>query len=166
MTDVQERKRNPFTTSQKGGRALTTMQLPWFTLLPPRGFGVLTTVGHRSGKKRRRCVRAIRDGDVVYLVAIGGRRAAWFKNLSANPDVRLRIRGGTFDGVARELRDDAEREAAREIYCGTVNPLDYAECRLHRGGRPTPKRIEELHRKWFETGAPLVVELAPDARPV
>jgi deazaflavin-dependent oxidoreductase (nitroreductase family) len=157
---VEERKRNPFTRSLQGARVLSAMQLPWFMLLPPRGFGVLTTVGRKTGRKRRRCVRAIRSGDAVYLVSIGGGRAAWLKNIRANPRVRLRVRGGTFDGVARELRDDAEKETARAVYCETLNPLDYAECRLHRGGRPTRARIEELHRKWFETGTPLVVELA------
>ncbi len=156
---VEERKRNPFTRSARGGRALSAMQLPWFTLLPPRGFGVLTTVGRRTGKTRRRCVRAIRRADRVYIVAIGGARSAWVKNLKANPRVRLRIRGGTFDGVARELSDPDERREAMEAYCGEINRLDYAECRLHRGGRPTRTRIEELHTKWFTTGLPLVVEL-------
>ncbi len=156
---VPERKRNPFTRSAAGGRTLSAMQLPWFTLLPPRGFGVLTTVGRRTGKTRRRCVRAIRRGDRVYIVSIGGPRAAWVKNLRANPRVRLRIRGGTFDGLARELTDPDERREAMAAYCGTINRLDYAECRLHRGGRPTRQRIEELHRKWFTTGLPLVVEL-------
>jgi deazaflavin-dependent oxidoreductase (nitroreductase family) len=155
---VAERKRNPFTRSAQGGRMLSAMQLPWFTFLPPRGFGVLTTVGRRTGKSRRRCVRAIRRGDRVYIVSIGGARAAWVKNLRANPRVRLRIRGGTFAGVARELTD-AERPEAMEAYCGTINPVDYAECRLHRGGRPTPERIAELHRKWFANGLPLVVEI-------
>lgn len=156
---VAERKRNPFTRSATGGRVLSAMQLPWFTLLPPAGFGVLTTTGRRTGKKRRKCVRAIRSGDSVYVVSIGGSRAAWLKNIRANPRVRLRMRGGTFSGVARELADPAERERAMSVYCGTVNRLDYAECRLHRGGRPTPARIEELHRSSFETGTPLVVDL-------
>jgi deazaflavin-dependent oxidoreductase (nitroreductase family) len=160
---IAERKHNPFTRSAAGGRALSTMQLPWFTLLPPRGFGVLTTTGRRTGKTRRRCVRAIRRGDRVYVVSIGGARAAWVRNIRADPRVRLRIRDGTFDGVARELADADERREAMAAYCGTINRLDYAECRLHRGGRPTPQRIEELHRRWFTTGLPLVVEIGPTA---
>jgi deazaflavin-dependent oxidoreductase (nitroreductase family) len=154
-----ERKRNLFVQSAGGGRALSTLQLPWFTLLPPVGFGVLTTTGRRTGKTRRRCVRAIRRGNKAYLVSIGGPRAAWLKNVRANPNVRLRVRGGTFDGVASELRDGEEIEEARSAYCGTVNPFDYAECAMHRSGRPTRTKIEELHSRWFETGTPLVVEL-------
>src|SRR5205809_5262717 len=99
------------------------MQLPWFAALPPGGFGVLTTTGRRTGKTRRRCVRAIRRGDKAFLVSIGGERAAWLKNVRADPSVRLRIRGGRFGGVARDVRDEAEREEARTAYCGTVNPF-------------------------------------------
>jgi hypothetical protein len=43
--------------------------------------------------------------------------------------------------------------------CETVNPFDYAEFAMHRGGRPTCSKIEELHRRWFDKGTPLVVEL-------
>jgi deazaflavin-dependent oxidoreductase (nitroreductase family) len=156
---LAERKRNPFVNSARGGRALSASQLPWFTALPPRGFGVLTTTGRRTGQARRRCVRAIRRDDRAFLVAIGGPGAAWVKNLQADPAVRLRIRGGRFPGVAREPRDAAEREEAREAYCGTVNPFDYAECMMHRPGRPTRAKIQELHRRWFTRGLPLVIDL-------
>ena len=156
---VPERKRNPLVRSAAGGRVLSASQLPWFTVLPPRGFGVLTTTGRRTGKTRRRCVRAIRRGDRAYIVSIGGSEAAWMKNIMSDPRVRLRIRGGTFSGVARELTDPAERAVARETYCETFNPLDYVECALHRTGRPSRSKIEELHRSWFENGSPLVVEL-------
>ena len=62
---VAERKRNPFLHSSTGGRVLSALMLPHFMLLPPKGFGVLTTTGRRTGKTRRKCVRAIRRGDRV-----------------------------------------------------------------------------------------------------
>jgi deazaflavin-dependent oxidoreductase (nitroreductase family) len=154
-----ERRFNPFVRSLQGGRILSALELPFFTILPPAGFGVITTTGRRTGKLRRKCIRAIRRGDRAYIVAIGGAEAAWLKNVRANPSVRLRIRGGTFWGVARELGDQAERRAAMEAYCGTVNAGDYAECAVHRSGRPTRSKIQELHRAWFEGGVPLVIEL-------
>lgn len=80
-------------------------------------------------------------------------------NIRANPDVLLRIRGGTFSGRARELRDAAETEAATAVYCGTLKPFDYMSCIMHRRGRPTRAKITELLRAWFDGGAPLVVEL-------
>lgn len=152
-------RRNPLVRSLAGARVLSALQLPLFTALPPSGFGVITTTGRRSGKARRRCVRAIRRGDKAYLVSIGGARAAWLKNIRANPRVRLRIRGGTFEGVAREVHEAAERQEAMKAYCQTVNLFDYGECRLHRRGRPTRSKIKELHRTWFDGGIPLVVEL-------
>lgn len=144
-----------------GGRVLSAMQLPLFMLMPPRGFGVLTTTGRRTGRTRRKCVRAIRHGEQVYIVSIAGARAAWLKNIRANPHVTVRVRGGTFTGRARELGDvtDAERELAVTAYCGTVNTFDYAECALWRTGRPTRAKIEDLHRGWFKEGVPLVVKL-------
>jgi deazaflavin-dependent oxidoreductase (nitroreductase family) len=158
---VPERRHNPFVRSRAGGRVLGAIQLPWFTTVPPRGFGVITTTGRRSGQRRRSCIRGIRRGDDVYLVAIGGAGSGWLKNVRANPSVRLRIRGGTFAGVARELRDDAETRAAMAAFCGTVNPFDYLECVMHRTGWPTRAKIQALHRSWFEGGTPLVVELRP-----
>jgi deazaflavin-dependent oxidoreductase (nitroreductase family) len=156
----RERDRNPFLRSAAGVRVLSRLQRPFFSLLPPPGFGVLTTTGRRTGKARQTPVRTIRRGQQAYLVAIGGERNAWLKNTRANPNVRLRIRGGTFSGVARERRDEAEAGDAKTAYCETVNWFDYLECSIWRKGRPTRAKIEELHRAWFEQGTPVVIELS------
>lgn len=153
------RTKNPLINSAKGGRLLSNLQLPLFLLHPPAGFGVLTTRGRRSGLLRRRCVRAIRRNDRVYVVAIKGARTAWLKNIEANLEVTLRIRGGTFPGRAERIRDPGTLAEAREAYCSTINPFDYPECMLWRSGRPTRAKIQELHREWFSEGAPLVIEL-------
>jgi deazaflavin-dependent oxidoreductase (nitroreductase family) len=154
-----ERKRNPFVRSAAGGRVLSALQRPFFELLPPRGFGVLTTTGRRTGKPRLRCVRAIRRGDRAFLVSIGGDTAAWVKNLQAQPEVMLRIRGGRFDGIAHEPRNERERDEALRAYCETVNPFDLAECAMHRRGLPSQAKVRELHRRWFSLGLPLVIDL-------
>jgi deazaflavin-dependent oxidoreductase (nitroreductase family) len=156
---VPERKHNPFLNSATGGRVLSGLQLPWFILVPPRGFGAITTTGRKSGKARRKCVRAIRRGNRAYIVAIRGASTGWLRNILANPNVSLRVRGGTFSGRARELSGAPEVEQARAAYCETVNATDYAECLLWRKGRPTRSKIEGLHRDWFDQGIPLVVEL-------
>ncbi|MFB9837455.1 hypothetical protein [Actinoallomurus acaciae] len=59
---LEGHRRNPLTTTLTGARFLNAFQVPWFRIAPPRGFGVLTTVGRKTGKTRRTCVRAIRDG--------------------------------------------------------------------------------------------------------
>jgi len=156
---VAERRRNPLVQTHLGGRLLSASMLPWFTVIPPKGCGVLTTTGRKTGKARRRCVRVIRRGDKVFLVAIGGEASRWLKNIRANPNVRLRIRGGNYRGVARDLRDSDERAEAKAAYCETVTPFDNLENRAHRKGRPTREKTIELHRAWFEGGVPFVIEL-------
>ena len=161
---VAERRGNPLVQTPTGGRILSAAMLPWFTLWPPKGCGVLTTIGRKTGKERRRCIRGIRRGDDVYLVAIGGEHNSWLKNVRANPNVRLRMSGGTYEGVARELRDEAERAAARDIYCDAITRFDYIENRAHRKGRPSRMKIVELHRTWFDGGVPLVIALGERVR--
>ena len=151
---------NPLTTTPLGGRILSATQLPWFTLFPPRGFGVLTTIGRKTGKVRKKCVRAIRRGDRAYLVSLRGPYGAWMRNIRADPRVKLRVRGGTFNGRAREIADVAERREAEAVYVGTVNAFDRLEHLVHRTGRPTTERIRALHRHWFSVGTPVVIELS------
>jgi deazaflavin-dependent oxidoreductase (nitroreductase family) len=155
---VGERKHNPFTGSPTGGRILSASQLPIFLLRPPHSYGVLTTRGRKTGKRRRRCVRAVRAGDRAYVVAIKG-RTGWLRNIEANPEVQLRLRGGTFAGTARKIGDEEWAEA-KGRYCGTKPRLfERLEYRNWRTDRPTPERIRALHETWFDTGTPLVVEL-------
>jgi deazaflavin-dependent oxidoreductase (nitroreductase family) len=155
--------------SAAGGRAVSAMTLPYMLLLPPAGYGVLTTTGRKSGKPRRKCLRAVRRGDKAYLsmirppiVAVENPSivTAWVLNLRANPAVRLRIRGGTFDGVAREINDEPELREAREAFCETVVPFDYLSGNLHLRGIPTRAKILRFNRYWFDTGIPLAVELS------
>ena len=158
VRQARDHRRNPFTTSPQGGRFLSALQVPWFTSMPPKGFGVLTTVGRKTGQPRRTCVRAVRVGSTAYLAAIRGPAAGWLRNLLAQPKVRLRIRGGTYSGQAREL-PPGELEVAQEAYCATLHPLDRIEYVLHMPGFPTRERIRKLHQHWFTTGVPVAIDL-------
>ncbi|MDP9067881.1 MAG: nitroreductase family deazaflavin-dependent oxidoreductase [Actinomycetota bacterium] len=152
---------NPLTTTKRTGpRILNALQQPFFMLLPPRGYAVLTTTGRKTGKRRRKCVRAIRDGDKVYLVSLPGRYSSWFRNIQGQPQVNLRMRGGTFQGTAREIRDRDEYETARAIYCGTLTVFDRLSYLNHRTGLPTSERIRGMLERWFTVCTPLVVELS------
>jgi deazaflavin-dependent oxidoreductase (nitroreductase family) len=159
--------------SARDGRIVSALTLPLFLLRPPAEFGVITTRGRKTGKRRRRCIRVVRREDRAYLVALRPPElamkrptavAGWVWNIRANPNVKLRIRGGTFSGVARELTDAGELAKAREVLCETVSLGDYAECRLHMRGRPTRSKIQDLRRYWFDTGIPLVIELTERER--
>jgi deazaflavin-dependent oxidoreductase (nitroreductase family) len=154
--------------SSRDGRRLSAAMLPFFLARPPTGWGVITTRGRKTGKPRRKCIRVIRRGDKAYIVQLRPPElararpsaiAAWVWNIRSDPNVTLRIRGGTFAGVARELTEPAELARAREAFCKTVNPFDYGECDIHLRGLPTRSKIQELHRYWFDTGVPLVVDI-------
>jgi deazaflavin-dependent oxidoreductase (nitroreductase family) len=157
---MSERKHNPLIRSPLGGRALSAFHLPFFLVRPPRGYGILTTTGRRTGKRRRRCIRAVRfaDGKIAIVAIRGTGRSGWAKNLGANPEVELRLTEGRFRGIAREVHA-AEREAAREAYSESVHPFEYLEHLVWRPGRPSAASIRDLHRSWFERGTPFVVEL-------
>jgi len=121
---VPERQRNVLVRSTAGARVLRALQFPFFAILPPSRFGVMTTTGRRIGKARRKCIRVIRDDNRAFIVSIPGAQAAWVKNIRANPDVWLRIRGARLRGIGRELSGPAERQQAIAAYCETVNPFD------------------------------------------
>jgi deazaflavin-dependent oxidoreductase (nitroreductase family) len=152
----------------RDGRVLSALMLPLVWLRPPAGMGVITTTGRKTGKPRRKCVRIIQRGDRAYLVALRPPHLAmirpsfvqaWVWNIRANPHVQLRIRGGTYIGLAREISAQTERDHARIAFCGTVHPIDYAECVLHLRGLPNRAKVQELHRFWFDTGIPLAIDL-------
>ena len=153
-----ERKHNPFINSPAGGRALSALQLPFFLMRPPRGYGILTTTGRRTGRARRRCIRAIRRDDVVYVVAIKG-KTQWAMNALANPAVQLRLPGGNFSGRARVVSGETESRRAKQAYCESVHRFDYLTWINWRRGRPTRAKITELLRGWCDEGTHLVIEL-------
>ncbi|MFI7000775.1 nitroreductase family deazaflavin-dependent oxidoreductase [Nocardia sp. NPDC050175] len=154
--------------TERAGRLVSAAMLPWFRLRAPNGYGVLTTTGRKTGKKRQKCVRVIRSDDRAYLVQLipphlamtrPAAASAWLLNIRANQRVRIRLPEGAFDGIAREITDPTERAIARTILCETVTAMDYGECTLHLRGRPSRAKIRELHRYWFDTGNPLVIEI-------
>jgi deazaflavin-dependent oxidoreductase (nitroreductase family) len=165
---IEAPKHRRLLTSDKDGRILSALMLPLFWPRAPAGFAVLTTTGRKSGKTRRKCVRAIRRGDKVYIVALRPPElalerpaavAAWVWNIRANPNVRVHLGLRTYPGIAGEIDDPLELDHARRAICETVNASDYGECLLHLRGLPTRAKIEALHRYWFDTGIPIVVEL-------
>ncbi len=154
--------------SAADGKRLSGLMRPMFAFATPPGHGVLTTTGRKSAKRREKVIRAIRRGDKAFAVmlrppALAKQRpeavAAWVHNIRADPRVTLRLGRCTFAGTAREIVDQIELEAARVALCESVHAVDYGECLLHLKGIPTPGKIRKMHRYWFETGIPVVIDL-------
>lgn len=77
------------------------------------GYSVLETIGRKSGQPRRTPVGDGLDGDTFWIVSEHGQRAAYVRNLEANPRVRVRVRGKWRSGSAVTLPDDDPRERQR-----------------------------------------------------
>ena len=150
--------RNQFIHSRRGARLLNAFTTPLWNRYPPRGFGIITTTGRRSGVPRSRSVRLVFDGRIAYLVSIVGERADWLRNARADNRVNVRAAGLRCPGRARDLRDATERRRAEELYCGTVHGSDYLECFLHLPGRPSRKKIDALLRHWLRHGTLLAID--------
>lgn len=144
-----------------------------FAVYTPRGHAVLTTIGRKSGRRRHNYVRAIQRRDKIYIVMmrlpeVALERplfvSAWLRNIRTNPNVGIRLGRRVHAGVAQEVSDPDELELARAALCSTVHAIDWAEFILHARGLPSPAKIKALHRYWFDTGIPLIIDLACEDR--
>ncbi len=72
------------------------------------GVALLQTTGRKSGQPRRTPVSNGLDGETntFWIVAEQGRKAAYVRNMEADPRVRIRVRGRWRDGVATLLDDE------------------------------------------------------------
>ncbi len=83
--------------------------------LPTPSVVLLETTGRRSGEPRRVPVGKALDGDTLWIVAEHGRRAAYVRNIKANPRVRVRVGRRWRTGTARVLEGDDWRERQRRM---------------------------------------------------
>jgi len=74
---------------------------------------ILTTTGHRSGRKRRTMLTApVIDGECVVLVASYGGHSHnphWFQNLLVRPEVELAVKGRPERPMRARVADREER---------------------------------------------------------
>ena len=83
--------------------------------LAPGSYAILETTGRRSGEPRRTPVGHLVEGGAVWIVAEHGARAAYVRNLRANPRVRIKLRDGWRGGTAQVLDDDDPQARLRRM---------------------------------------------------
>jgi deazaflavin-dependent oxidoreductase (nitroreductase family) len=83
--------------------------------LPLPMVAILETTGRKSGLPRRTPVGKAIEGDTLWVVAEHGRRAAWVRNIEANPRLRVRVGRRWRDATATPLPDDDPRERQRRM---------------------------------------------------
>src|SRR5919199_3019779 len=81
--------------------------------IAPRSVALLETIGRKSGEPRRTPVgNGLRD-DKFWIVTEHGHRAAYVRNIKANPRVRVKVGRRWHEGTARILEDDDPYERMR-----------------------------------------------------
>jgi deazaflavin-dependent oxidoreductase (nitroreductase family) len=83
--------------------------------IPAPGTAILETVGRRSGRPRRTPVTDGRDGDVFWIVAEHGHRAAYVRNIEAHPRVRIKVGRRWRSGTAHLVEGDDPRARLRQV---------------------------------------------------
>ncbi len=79
-------------------------------------YAYLTTTGRRTGLRREIEIWFALEGETVYLMAGGGWRAQWVRNVDADPRVELAIGDRRWRARGRVLGDGGEEDArAREL---------------------------------------------------
>jgi deazaflavin-dependent oxidoreductase (nitroreductase family) len=103
MTDVRETNRRVVERFRSGG------DIPG---MHRERLLLLTTTGRRSGRRNTTPMMFHRDGDDVFVMAsnAGARKdPQWYRNLVANPRVRVEVGDENYDAVATPLEGE-ERE--------------------------------------------------------
>ena len=74
----------------------------------PRGVVLLlTTIGRRSGQPRVTPLQYEEDQGVIYVAAARGPHADWFRNIQADPRVKVQVADRAFEGLAEPIVDPA-----------------------------------------------------------
>jgi deazaflavin-dependent oxidoreductase (nitroreductase family) len=83
--------------------------------IPAPGTAILETTGRKSGARRWTPVTDGLDGDVFWIVAEHGRRAAYVRNIEADRRVRIKVGRRWRSGSARVVAGDDPRARLRAI---------------------------------------------------
>jgi deazaflavin-dependent oxidoreductase (nitroreductase family) len=105
--------------------------------VPLPGLVILETTGRRSGEPRRTPVGKGIVGDTLWVIAEHGRKAAYVRNIEADPRVRVRLGRAWRTGTAQVLPEDDWRERQRRI----PNRVNSAAVRA-LGSEPVTVRVD------------------------
>jgi deazaflavin-dependent oxidoreductase (nitroreductase family) len=76
---------------------------------------VITTTGRKSGKPFSVPIGYLRDGETIYAFNLGG-ESNWYKNMLAEPYVKLEIKGKAYQMRGETVADQAEAERVLGLY--------------------------------------------------
>jgi deazaflavin-dependent oxidoreductase (nitroreductase family) len=111
--DAAQRKRKRIRVVQRYLVNPPAKAAVWTGLVP--GFVIIETIGRKTGAVRHNVVGMKIDGDTGWVIAEQGRHAGYVRNLEANPNVRVRVKGHWRDARA-QIRDDDDPEARLDTF--------------------------------------------------
>jgi len=76
---------------------------------------LLETTGRKSGEPRRTPLGGSRVGDQFWFVSEFGEKSQYVKNIQADSNVRVRLRGRWHNGTAHLVPDDDPQARLREL---------------------------------------------------
>jgi deazaflavin-dependent oxidoreductase (nitroreductase family) len=83
----------------------------------------LTTTGRKTGEPREIEIWFGAEGGTLYLLAGGGERAHWVRNIRANPEVRVRVGDRGYGALGRTLLAGSSEDArARALLVEKYQP--------------------------------------------
>lgn len=109
----RSRKYRVITTLERPNNLLTRWALQ--RGLAPKAFALLETVGRKSGLTRYTPIGNGLKGNTFWLVAAHGRQADYVRNLTAHPDVRVKVAGRWRAGRAVLMPDDDTTARSRTL---------------------------------------------------
>lgn len=105
----------------------------------------LTTTGRRTGNPHRIEIWFGAHDGTLYLLAGGGRRSDWVRNLEVTPGVTVEIAERRWPAIARVVTDDGEERIARELLAAK-----------YQGWKPGSPLSD-----WARTALPVALDLRP-----
>lgn len=103
----------------------------------------VTTTGRRTGRPHRIEIWYATHGEVLYLLAGGGRSSDWVQNAIADPTVQVEIDGDVLPRRARVIEDANEMERARSLVFEKYAPRTVDDLREWRN-RALPIAIQPI----------------------
>ncbi|WNG94267.1 nitroreductase/quinone reductase family protein [Mycobacterium sp. ITM-2016-00318] len=76
---------------------------------------LLETTGRKSGQPRQTPLDGSKVGNEFWFVSEFGEKSQYVKNIKANPNVRVRLRGTWYTGIAHLVPDDDPHERLRSL---------------------------------------------------
>ena len=108
-----------------------------------RAIALLTVTGRRSGRAITLPISYERDGDSVVMVT--KRVRVWWRNLEADPEVRLRLAGKEYAATATvSVGDSAALPVFLEFLHGRKVDARAYGIPMDRDGNPDPERTAEV----------------------